>query len=116
MARDDLYSHDPAGGLLVTLQKGYYPERSGDVLYVMKPFRVLTDEPTGTSHGTPYSYDTEVPFILAGKGVKPGLYRQVVDPIDIAPTVASLLEIGSPALAEGTARAEALSAGSPAGK
>ena len=47
------------------------------MLFVLKPFHVLTDEPTGTSHGTPYAYDTEVPFLLAGKGVKPGLYRQV---------------------------------------
>jgi predicted AlkP superfamily pyrophosphatase or phosphodiesterase len=111
VARDDLFGPDPASGLLTSLQKGYYPERSGDVLFVMKPFNVLTDEPTGTSHGTPYSYDTEVPFLLAGKNVKPGLYRQVIDPTDIAPTVASLMEIGSPAMAEGTVRWEALNGG-----
>ncbi|MHB8877011.1 MAG: alkaline phosphatase family protein, partial [Myxococcaceae bacterium] len=83
--------------------------RSGDVIFAHKPFHVMTDEATGTSHGAPYSYDTEVPFVLAGKGIKPGLYRQVIDPTDIAPTVAALLEIGAPAMAEGTVRAEALS-------
>jgi predicted AlkP superfamily pyrophosphatase or phosphodiesterase len=107
--KDDLFTRDSSNGLLSALQRGYYPERSGDVLFVVKPFQVLTDEPSGTSHGTPYAYDTEVPLIFAGKGVRPGLYRQIVDPIDLAPTVASVLEIGSPASSEGTIRAEALS-------
>lgn len=115
IARDDLFSAVAApGGHLEALRLGYYPERSGDVLYVPRPFQVMTDEPTGTNHGTPYSYDREVPFVLYGKNVRPGRYRQPASPVDVAPTLASLLEIGSPASAEGTVRAEALDPPPPA--
>ncbi|MFZ5470510.1 MAG: alkaline phosphatase family protein [Myxococcota bacterium] len=108
VARDDLYGADTSPSYLRGMRLGFHPDRSGDVLFVTRPFHVLTEETTGTSHGTPYSYDAQVPLILAGKGVKPGLYRQEIAVVDVAPTVASILEIGCPASSEGTVRAEAL--------
>ncbi len=109
VARDDLATAvDPGNAYLQALRRGYYPERSGDVLFVVKPYHVVTDYPTGTSHGTPYSYDVQVPFALLGKGVKPGVYLQEIEVTDIAPTLAAALEIGIPASAEGKPRAEAL--------
>ncbi|MBI3184108.1 MAG: alkaline phosphatase family protein [Myxococcales bacterium] len=107
-ARDDLFACQTEPGLLEYLKVGFYPERSGDVLFMLKPFHVLTEEQTGTSHGTAYAYDSQVPFILAGKGVKPGVYRQQISAVDVAPTLAAALEIGLPAMAEGSIRAEAL--------
>ncbi len=77
--------------------------RSGDVLFVSKPFHVVSDYPRGTNHGTPYSYDVQVPVVFAGRGVKPGLYLREIDPVDVAPTLSALLEMGMPALAEGKA-------------
>lgn len=111
VSRDDLGTADPAGGLLEAVRKGFYAERSGDVLIVTKQYRVLEVEPHGTSHGTPYAYDAEVPFILYGKGVKPGLNAAAVRVVDVAPTIATLMEIGNPAQCEGSARGEAISAG-----
>ena len=75
---------------------------------VVKPFRVLDAEPTGTSHGTPWSYDSEVPIFLFGKGVKAGLYASTARPTDIAPTVSALLEMGAPASSQGAVLFEAL--------
>ncbi len=108
VAKDDLNGPADPVGLLRQFKLGYYPERSGDVLFVVKPFTVITDEPTGTNHGTPYAYNAQVPVVLAGHGVKPGLYRLEIKVNDLAPTVAALLEMGTPALSEGTVRAEVL--------
>jgi arylsulfatase A-like enzyme len=58
-------------------------------------------QPTGTTHGTPYAYDTHVPLIIAGPGVRDGEHDRFVDMADLAPTLASLLDIQAPAGSEG---------------
>lgn len=108
VARDDLFTAPDVGGHLAPLRKGYYPERSGDVLYMVKPFHLLYTDAEGTSHGTPYSYDSQVPVVFAGKGIKPGAYLEEMDPVDVAPTLAALMELGMPASAEGKPRSEVL--------
>lgn len=108
IARDDLSS--AVGGLAGfgrNLMVGYYPDRSGDVLFLPKPFVVLDPEPNGTSHGTPYAYDNQVPVAFMGHGIKSGVYPQLISPVDVAPTVATVMEIGIPASAEGSPRPEA---------
>jgi len=111
VAKDDLDTAPDVAGLVAPLRRGYYPGRSGDVLFVVKPFHVISAAETGTNHGTPYAYDKQVPVIFAGRGVKPGLYVQEISTTDVAPTVAALLEMGMPASAEGKPRHEALTAG-----
>jgi predicted AlkP superfamily pyrophosphatase or phosphodiesterase len=106
VARDDVET--APGPLAAAVRAGYYPDRSGDVNFVMKQYRVLEDETNGTSHGAPYTYDNEVPLFLLGKNVKSGFYPEKIRALDIAPTVSSLLEMGNPAMSEGSARAEAL--------
>jgi predicted AlkP superfamily pyrophosphatase or phosphodiesterase len=100
VARDDVETANPFG-LGAVLRNSFHPERSGDVLMVMKPFHVLEGEKAGTSHGAPWSYDSEVPLILFGKSVKPGVYGAHAEPIDLAPTVSAILEMGAPASSEG---------------
>ena len=95
-------------GLGRSFSNSCYPERSGDVLMVLRPFHVLESEKAGTSHGTPWSYDTDVPIFLFGRSVKPGIYGALVHPIDLAPTVSAVLEMGAPASSEGTVLSEAL--------
>lgn len=106
-SRDELGGYDSMG-LLRSLQLGFHPERSGDVLLLLKPYRVLETEERGTSHGAPYAYDSEVPVLLWGRGVKPGIWPNHVRTIDVAPTVAALMEMGTPALSEGRALGELL--------
>ena len=107
IARDDVGTLDPFG-LGRALSNSFHPERSGDVLMVMKPFHVLEAEKGGTSHGTPWSYDSDVPIFLFGKGVKPGVYASTVHPTDVAPTMSAILEMGAPASNEGVVLFEAL--------
>ncbi|QDE91250.1 phosphodiesterase [Myxococcus xanthus] len=108
VAHDDLFTAPDTEGYLTLMRKGYYPERSGDVLFMLRPFHMLHYIPTGTSHGTPHSYDSQVPVLFAGKGVKPGMYLEEIDPVDFAPTLSALMEMGMPASAEGKPRSEVL--------
>jgi arylsulfatase A-like enzyme len=51
---------------------------------------------SGTSHGTGYTYDTHVPLLIRGRGIRPGTYGQACTPNDIAPTLAEVLHIRAP--------------------
>ena len=108
IARDDIGLLDPAG-LGRALSNSFHAERGGDVLMVMRPFHVLEAEKAGTSHGTAWSYDSDVPIFLFGRSIKPGIYASTVHPIDVAPTMSAILEMGAPASNEGVVLFEALS-------
>jgi len=70
----------------------FYAPRNGDLLVIQKPYWLFSaaEYGTGTSHGTPYSYDQKVPLILMGFGIRPGDYWDAATPADIAPTFAAL--------------------------
>lgn len=106
VAKDDLGDTSAAAGFVRSMRLSYYPERSGDVLFLPKPFNALSSDPVGANHGTPYSYDVQVSVVFAGKGIKPGTFIQRISPVDVAPTLSALLEIGEPAMAEGVPRPE----------
>ena len=82
---------DPIGMLM---QRGYYRGRAADLFIVQKPYWLASKE--GTSHGTPFSYDTHVPMIFLGSGIRPGRYDENVRTADIAPTLAALLGVNTP--------------------
>jgi len=73
----------------------YYPGRSGDLTFLVKEHWLTT--PAGTTHGTSYAYDQQVPVVLYGAGIKAGVREDVATPADLAVTVASLLGIALPA-------------------
>lgn len=107
VARDDVGRVDPFG-LGRVLANSFHPARSGDVLMVMKPFHVLESEKAGTSHGTPWSYDADVPLVLFGHGIKAGPQPMAVSMVDVAPTVAAVLELSAPAMSQGVVLHQAL--------
>jgi arylsulfatase A-like enzyme len=45
------------------------------------------------SHGSSYDYDSHVPIIFYGAGVRPGRYSAFVRTVDIAPTLAALVGV-----------------------
>lgn len=89
----------------------YFPGRSPDLHIVPEPFALFDGERGGTSHGTPYTYDTQVPLILMGPPFIAGEYFQQASPADLAPTMAAALRIHPPALATGRILAQALRRG-----
>jgi predicted AlkP superfamily pyrophosphatase or phosphodiesterase len=78
---------------------GFYPARAGDIIVVPDAYWIY--EQRGTSHGTPFNYDTHVPLLFMGPNVVPGRYDSEVAVYDIAPTLATILEIEIPSGAVG---------------
>ncbi|GGI58332.1 alkaline phosphatase family protein [Winogradskyella haliclonae] len=80
------------------LKNGYNQKRSGDILIVMES-SVFSDGPwnkKGTDHGSGYAYDTHVPLLFFGKGIKKGHTYRKTEITDIAPTMSALLGISFP--------------------
>lgn len=77
------------------LQMGYNHKSSGELLIILEP-GWLTGGARGTSHGTGYSYDTNVPIMFFGWGVKHGSSSRRASITDIAPTLSMMLDLRLP--------------------
>jgi predicted AlkP superfamily pyrophosphatase or phosphodiesterase len=97
----------PATMIARSVTNGFYPQRNGNLVIVTEPFYFF-GESLGTTHGSPYSYDTHVPVIFHGAGITPGIYYRNSSPADIAPTLAALLRIEPPSNSTGRVLSEAL--------
>jgi predicted AlkP superfamily pyrophosphatase or phosphodiesterase len=75
---------------------GFNREESGDIVVVHDPGWLGGSG--GTTHGSPYSYDTHVPLIFWGPDnlVKPGLYSAPAAINDVAPTLAVMVQVAVP--------------------
>ncbi len=74
--------------------RGFHQQRGADLFVVPEPYWLFLTE--GATHGTPHHYDTHIPLIFAGAGVKPARYNRDVALNDVAPTLATLLDVATP--------------------
>ena len=88
-------------GVPKLLQNGFHQKRSGDVLFMYDPATIVYSR-TGSTHGSPLTYDTHVPLLFMGKGIRQGSTYAPTRISDIAPTISSLLGIAFPNAATGT--------------
>jgi predicted AlkP superfamily pyrophosphatase or phosphodiesterase len=84
-----------SNGVEELLQNGFNQKRSGDVILV-NDTAFISYGRTGSTHGSALNYDTHVPLLFFGKGIKHGetLDKTVIP--DIAPTMSALLGISFP--------------------
>ncbi|MDH3796537.1 MAG: alkaline phosphatase family protein, partial [Flavobacteriaceae bacterium] len=87
-------------GMPKILQNGFHQKRSGDVLFMFDPANISYPK-TGSTHGSPLTYDTHVPLLFFGKGIRKGDTNERTRIADIAPTVSALLGISFPSGATG---------------
>lgn len=85
---------------------GFYYRRAADLTVVPDPYWLFEDK--GTSHGTPWNYDSHVPVVFLGASIKPGKYTDRIQVNDIAPTLAHLLGVDAPSGAGGRVLSEIL--------
>ncbi|HZJ13412.1 MAG TPA: alkaline phosphatase family protein [Chthoniobacteraceae bacterium] len=98
-SRTDLLAGRAPGSIGEHVLNGYHAERGGDVVLVFKPYVFFyeTEKKAGTTHGSPFTYDTHVPVIFLGAAFKPGRYAEAFNMTDLAPTLCQALRIESPA-------------------
>lgn len=82
-------------GIEALLQMGYNQKRSGNVILVNDPSYISYSK-TGSTHGSGLNYDTHVPLLFFGKGIKQGQTFKKTEITDIAPTISALLGISFP--------------------
>ncbi|NTE00420.1 alkaline phosphatase family protein [Agrobacterium tumefaciens] len=77
------------------ITNGYNARRSGDLYYILNP-NWFNGTSTGTTHGNWNPYDSHIPLVFMGWGIKPGASNKTHYMTDIAPTLAALLHIQMP--------------------
>ena len=105
--REDMVQHRPPPGRLgEQAMRSYVQGRSGDVVGIPLPYWIPQN--TNAHHWTGYSYDRQVPLLMAGWGIRHRRFAQTVDIVDIAPTLSTLAGALHPALSEGRVLDEAI--------
>jgi hypothetical protein len=98
---------DERAELLGLVARGYFPGRSGQILFVPEPGEIILRRPMGFyrfMHGSPWEYDRHVPLLFHGPGfVTPGVFGERVQLQDVAPTILSLVGIPPAATMSGRA-------------
>lgn len=77
--------------LLEMYRNDIHPDRTGEVMFMVKPYWLFGSKPA--NHGTGYDYDTHVPLMFFGGGIRGGQIQGKTDPADIMPTLASILNV-----------------------
>ncbi|MCZ4244738.1 alkaline phosphatase PafA [Pedobacter punctiformis] len=77
------------------ITNGYNARRSGDIYYILNP-NWFNGGPTGTTHGNWNPYDSHIPLVFMGWGIKPGASNKTHYMTDISATLAALLHIQMP--------------------
>jgi predicted AlkP superfamily pyrophosphatase or phosphodiesterase len=93
---DDLYKVPLNAKVREMVANGYYPARSGQIQMILKPQWIEGFEKGGTTHGLWNPYDSHIPLIWYGWGIKAGNTNRELYMTDIAPTLASLLHVQMP--------------------
>ena len=83
-------------GIRGKVVRGYNPKRCGDIAFVLEPGWLSWGGITGSTHGSVYTYDTHVPILFYGNGIKKGSSSRFHTITDLAPTLSVLLKIKFP--------------------
>lgn len=78
------------------IQLGFNSKRGGDIIYTLLPAWLDSSFRTGTSHSSPYNYDTHVPGLFYGWSIPAGKSYTRYEITDIAPTISHLTKITLP--------------------
>ena len=86
------------------IMNGFLASRAPDLIIIQDPFYLFGA--TGTSHGTPFNYDSHVPVIFMGNGIRSGHYYNRIAVNDIAPTLSAIAGALEPSGSQGRVLSE----------
>jgi predicted AlkP superfamily pyrophosphatase or phosphodiesterase len=100
--REQLLGDDKSTPYLEGMRKSFDPARAAQLQIVLKPHWIFSYRPGGSTHGSPYEYDTHVPLLFWGPGyVGQGEMQARAEVADLAPTLAAVAGLPAPAQAQG---------------
>lgn len=99
--RELMNARTPDRPYLAQFRRSYYPPRGEDYQIRYCEYCLVSSHTTGTSHGSVYSYDTHVPIVFWGAGAKRANVSREVHTVDIAPTLARILNVEYPRTVDG---------------
>jgi len=103
------FSSYEGNSLINQVQRNQHITRSGDIYVIQDPYWFLLEEGLiAVMHGSPWRYDTHVPVMFSGPGIAAQHIHRSVHPVDVAPTITSLLGMSPPASTQGTPLAEVI--------
>jgi hypothetical protein len=76
------------------MKDGFHTELGADIEFLPEPYWVFSE--LKTTHGSTYDYDSHVPLIFMGAGIRAARYLAPVRTNDIAPTLAEILGVPPP--------------------
>jgi len=85
--------------LMRAILRNFHPDRSGDIYVVFDSYVFINDFDgliVASTHGSPWRYDTFVPVMFAGVGLKATTVTRPITPYDVAPTLANYLGVKPP--------------------
>ncbi|MGI9364728.1 MAG: alkaline phosphatase family protein [Rhizobiaceae bacterium] len=89
--------------LVERVRNNNHPDNSGDIYVVQEPFWYLQEGGAiSVMHGSPWSYDTNVPILFAGPGIEKKTVNRLVHPVNVAPTLSAILGTKVPSAAFAT--------------
>jgi len=97
--------------LLQSVRFNFSPSRSGDIFIVFEPGHYINDFDgltVATTHGSPWRYDTYVPLVFYGWRVPAAHVSRPTRTVDVAPTLARLLDLKPPSGSVGEPLSEVL--------
>ncbi len=95
--RRELLAQSPSGDSYIDdFRRSYYPKRGEDFQIRFCENCLIAWSPAGTTHGSPYRYDTHVPVIFFGAGIAPAKVEREIHTVDVAPTLAKFLSYDYP--------------------
>ena len=84
------------------VRNGFLRSRAADVQVLLEPYWIFSERGKAeASHGSAFNHDSHVPLVFMGPGIRPGRYHGLAAISDIAPTLATLLEVEVPSGAMG---------------
>jgi predicted AlkP superfamily pyrophosphatase or phosphodiesterase len=101
----------PDNGMTRAVLNNYNAARSGNIYVVFNPgwfINNLDGLSVAVVHGSPWRYDTYVPIIFAGYGIKPQTVSRRVHTVDVALTLATAVGAKPPSGAAGEVLLEVL--------
>lgn len=82
---------DPVG---IRVRNGFNQARSANIILILDPYWIVSSDKT--THSAPFDYDTHVPVLFLGGRIRAGRYNANIMVNDIAPTLATMLDVETP--------------------